>query len=54
MPREPTTVGILPKEMLATRRDMRAQQAIGQFGVDRFGQPLFFPAAHLTDEELGV
>jgi tungstate transport system substrate-binding protein len=30
------------------------QQLVGQFGVARFGQPLFFPAAHLTDERLGV
>ena len=30
------------------------QAQIGQFGVDRFGQPLFFPAADKTDEELGV
>jgi len=30
------------------------QALIGQFGVDRFGQPLFFPAADKTDEELGV
>ena len=30
------------------------QALIGQFGVDRFGQPLFFPAADRTDEELGV
>jgi tungstate transport system substrate-binding protein len=30
------------------------QALIGRFGVDRFGQPLFFPAADKTDEELGV
>ena len=30
------------------------QALIGEFGVDRFGQPLFFPAADRTDEELGV
>ncbi len=30
------------------------QAAIGSYGVDRFGQPLFFPAADKTDEELGV
>ena len=30
------------------------QALIGQFGLDRFGQPLFFPAADKTDEELGV
>jgi tungstate transport system substrate-binding protein len=30
------------------------QQVIREFGVDRFSQPLFSPAAHLSDEELGV
>lgn len=30
------------------------QAAIGEFGVDRFGQPLFVPDADKTDEELGV
>lgn len=30
------------------------QGTIGQFGVARFGQPLFFPAATMTDAELGV
>jgi tungstate transport system substrate-binding protein len=30
------------------------QALIGRFGVDRFGQPLFFPAADKADEELGV
>ncbi len=30
------------------------QALIGEFGVDRFGQPLFFPAADKTDEALGV
>lgn len=30
------------------------QATIATFGVERFGQPLFFPAAHMTDEELGV
>lgn len=34
--------------------DAGTQQVIGQFGVDRFGQQLFFPAAHLTDADLGV
>ena len=29
------------------------QQVIGKFGVDRFGQPLFFPDAGKTDEEVG-
>lgn len=29
------------------------QEIIGQFGVDRFGQPLFFPDANKTDEEPG-
>jgi len=30
------------------------QGVISQFGIARFGQPLFFPAATLTDEDLGV
>ena len=30
------------------------QEMIGTFGVDKFGQPLFFPAATMTDEQLGV
>jgi len=30
-----------------------AQKLIGQFGVDRFGQPLFFPDAGKSEEELG-
>jgi tungstate transport system substrate-binding protein len=30
------------------------QEMIGTFGVARFGQPLFFPAATMTDEQLGV
>lgn len=30
------------------------QTFIGQFGVDRFGQPLFTPDAGKTEEELGV
>ena len=30
------------------------QATIGEFGVARFGQPLFFPAATMTDEQLGV
>lgn len=30
------------------------QAMIGQFGVEKFGQPLFFPAADKTDEELGA
>ncbi|MGE3267514.1 MAG: substrate-binding domain-containing protein [Chloroflexota bacterium] len=30
------------------------QEMIGKFGVEKFGQPLFFPAATMTDEELGV
>jgi tungstate transport system substrate-binding protein len=30
------------------------QETIATFGVDRFGQPLFFPAATMTDEQLGV
>jgi tungstate transport system substrate-binding protein len=30
------------------------QTAIGQFGVEKFGQPLFSPAAAMTDADLGV
>jgi tungstate transport system substrate-binding protein len=30
------------------------QEIIGTFGVQKFGQPLFFPAATMTDEQLGV
>ena len=31
-----------------------AQDVIGQFGVDKFGQPLFFPDAEKTDADLGL
>jgi len=31
-----------------------AQEMIGTFGVQKFGQPLFFPAATTTDDQLGV
>jgi tungstate transport system substrate-binding protein len=30
------------------------QGTIGQFGVEKFGQPLFFPAAHKTDADFGL
>ena len=30
------------------------QTAIGQFGLEKFGQPLFFPAAAMTYADLGV
>ena len=30
------------------------QTMIGTFGVERFGQPLFFPAATMTDAQLGI
>ena len=30
------------------------QEVIGKFGVERFGQPLFFPDADKTDAELGL
>ncbi|RPJ19948.1 MAG: tungsten ABC transporter substrate-binding protein [Chloroflexi bacterium] len=30
------------------------QAVIGQFGVDKFGQPLFYPDANKTDEDLGI
>jgi len=31
-----------------------AQQVIAEFGVERFGQPLFFPDATKTDADLGL
>jgi tungstate transport system substrate-binding protein len=34
--------------------DSATQDVIGQFGVDDYGQPLFYPDAGKTDEELGV
>jgi tungstate transport system substrate-binding protein len=30
------------------------QEVIGQFGVDKFGQPLFYPDADKTDADLGL
>jgi tungstate transport system substrate-binding protein len=30
------------------------QQMVGTFGVEKLGQPLFFPAATMTDAQLGV
>ena len=30
------------------------QKVIGNFGVDKFGQPLFFPDADKTDADLGL
>jgi len=34
--------------------DPETQKAIGEFGVKEFGQPLFYPGADKTDEELGL
>jgi tungstate transport system substrate-binding protein len=34
--------------------DPATQQVIGKFGVDKFGQPLFFPDADKTDADLGL
>lgn len=34
--------------------DPATQQVIGQFGVEKFGQPLFYPDANKSDEDLGV
>lgn len=34
--------------------DPATQEVIGRFGVDRFGQPLFFPDATKTDADLGL
>jgi tungstate transport system substrate-binding protein len=30
------------------------QEIIGQFGVDKYGQPLFYPDADKTDSDLGL
>lgn len=34
--------------------DPAAQKVIGEFGVDKFGQPLFYPDADKTDADLGL
>ena len=34
--------------------DPATQEAIGQFGVDKYGQPLFYPDADKTDADLGL
>ena len=34
--------------------DPTTQKVIGEFGVDKFGQPLFFPDADKTDADLGL
>ncbi len=34
--------------------DPKTQEDIGHFGVDEYGQPLFFPDADKTDAELGL
>ena len=34
--------------------DPATQEVIGQFGKDKFGQPLFFPDADKTDADLGL
>jgi tungstate transport system substrate-binding protein len=34
--------------------DPATQAVIGQFGADKFGQPLFFPDADKTDADLGL
>jgi tungstate transport system substrate-binding protein len=34
--------------------DPATQEMIGQFGVDKFGQPLFYPDADKTDADLGL
>jgi tungstate transport system substrate-binding protein len=34
--------------------DPATQKVIGNFGVDKFGQPLFFPDADKTDADLGL
>jgi tungstate transport system substrate-binding protein len=34
--------------------DAATQEVIGEFGVDKFGQPLFYPDADKTDADLGL
>ena len=34
--------------------DPATQKMIAQFGVDKFGQPLFYPDADKTDADLGL
>jgi len=34
--------------------DPGTQEVIGQFGVEKFGQPLFYPDAEKTDSDLGL
>src|SRR5215207_1404825 len=34
--------------------DPGTQEVIGQFGVEKFGQPLFYPGAEKTDSDLGL
>ncbi len=34
--------------------DPATQKVIGEFGLDKFGQPLFFPDADKTDADLGL
>ena len=34
--------------------DPATQEVIGQFGVDKYGQPLFYPDAYKTDADLGL
>ena len=34
--------------------DPTTQQVIGEFGVDKYGQPLFYPDADKTDADLGL
>ena len=34
--------------------DAATQELIGEFGVDKYGQPLFYPDADKTDEDLGL
>lgn len=34
--------------------DPATQDVIGQFGVEKFGQPLFYPDADKSDEDLGL
>jgi tungstate transport system substrate-binding protein len=44
--------GALAFAKFITREDI--QNIIGQFGVEKYGQPLFFPDADKTDADLGL
>ncbi len=43
--KHPTVNAVLAERLVAWLRSAEIQRRIGQYGVDRFGQPLFHPAA---------